>query len=169
MPSTIAPVPSGEASSTTRISSEGSCARIAGISRAMLKRSLYVGTMTSARSGKSSPVTPNSRPEHQQSQRDRQPGDRLSPLVRWACEIQLDSASTGWKLNAYKRDVSPTDSSRFSVGERNPPWVIILRNHERGSFGGGRTQVDLYLAWLVMPDRCRDCEWSWKRLNYLSR
>src|ERR1700722_13839220 len=50
MASTISPVPSGEPSSTTSRSSRASCTRADAINRSMLSRSLYVGTMTSARS-----------------------------------------------------------------------------------------------------------------------
>src|SRR5258706_15241382 len=130
MPSTIAPVPSGEASSTTRISSEGSCARIAGISRAMLKRSLYVGTMTSARSGKSSPVAQDSGAQHQESERDRNPGDHLPLLVRGAGETELDGARTCGQLDAYHRIVCPADSRRLSIHGCDPARVVVLRDDE---------------------------------------
>src|ERR1700712_3456912 len=50
IPSTIAAVPSGDPSSTTRISSRRSCDRTVSMTLAMFSRSLYVGTITSARS-----------------------------------------------------------------------------------------------------------------------
>src|SRR5258706_5482049 len=130
MPSTIAPVPSGEASSTTRISSEGSCARIAGISRAMLKRSLYVGTMTSARSGKSSPVAQDSCAQHQESEGDRNPRDHFSLLVRRTGEIELDAARTRGQLDADHCVVRPADSRRLSVHGCDPPRIVILRDDQ---------------------------------------
>src|SRR5690348_13518657 len=56
--STIDAVPSGDPSSTTRISSLGSWLRTVSASRAMFSRSLYVGTMTSARSAVTPPACP---------------------------------------------------------------------------------------------------------------
>src|SRR6185436_13112766 len=47
------PVPSGELSSTTRMSILGSCCKMAGTTSGRLGRSLYVGTTTSSRSATS--------------------------------------------------------------------------------------------------------------------
>src|SRR5712691_7496270 len=137
MPSTIAPVPSGEASSTTRISREGSWASIAGISRAMLKRSLYVGTMTSARSGKASPIAPHAGAEHQDPDDDRNPCYGLAALVCGAREDQLDVPSPFRELDTYQRVVGAADSCCLSVSRRDPARIEILRDDERRSSGRG--------------------------------
>src|SRR5450759_1525499 len=128
MASTIAPVPSGEPSSTTNTSSEGSCARIAGTIRAMLNRSLYVGTMTSARSGKASPVVPDSCTQHQKSEGYRKPGDHFPPLVSGAREIELDAAPARRQLDTNHRVVCSPDSGRFSVDGCDPARVVVLRD-----------------------------------------
>src|SRR5450432_4102215 len=88
--STRAPVPSGDPSSTTSTSSRGSCSRILAISVAMLSRSLYVGTMTSARSVTTAPpVDGGARNNSEQGKAEGDQCDRLPSLVRGAREREL--------------------------------------------------------------------------------
>src|SRR4051812_35160562 len=153
MPSTIAPVPSGEPSSTTRISRQESWARTAGISRAILNRSLYVGTMTSARSGKAAPVTPPSGGQHEESKGERQPGDDFSSLVGSAGKDEIDNPAACGELDSDKAEISPPDCRRLLVHCRDPSRIVVLRNDQRGSGRGRFAKLDLNLTRLVMAHR----------------
>src|SRR5688500_12857866 len=156
MESTIAPVPSGEASSTTRTSIDGSCARMAGIRRAMLNFSLKVGTMTSVRSAKASPVPPDSGAKSEETDEDGEPGDRLSGLIGRAGELQPHRSSSGWELDSDQAQIRPPKPRRLAVNRRSPPRIVVLRDHETGSVGRRRTQCDFDVAGRILRDACDD-------------
>src|SRR5437764_5234602 len=90
---TICPVPSGEPSSTTSTSSRPSCLRTESTIRRMFSRSLYVGTMTSARSRAGSGDTPTplgerARQRGQHREQDREGGHELPLLVGGIVEVE---------------------------------------------------------------------------------
>src|SRR2546423_8202083 len=116
MASTMPPVPSGDPSSTTRTSSDGSCARTAGMRRAMLNRSLYVGTMTSARSAKAAPITPDTSAEHENADEDGDPRDRSPPLIGRTGEAQVNFSRALWQLDTNQRVVNASNVGGLSIG-----------------------------------------------------
>src|ERR1700682_6522432 len=69
--------------------------------------------MTSARSGKESPIAPNARRKHQESEQDCNPSDHLAPLVWGAGEVELDAPRSGRELNPYAGVISGADGVLF--------------------------------------------------------
>src|SRR5439155_11333160 len=84
------PVPSGELSSTMRMSSRGSWARMCGTRWARFAASLYVGMTTNPRSGISSPPPPQRHGQQgeRREERQRHERDRLAGLVLGRAEAE---------------------------------------------------------------------------------
>src|ERR1700682_951376 len=97
--------------------------------------------MTSARSGKESPIAPNARRKHQESEQDCNPSDHLAPLVCGAGEVELDAPRSGRELNPYEGVISAADGGIFSVNSGLPAGIVILRHDERCSVRCRRTQI----------------------------
>src|SRR6267378_3233532 len=87
--SAMTPVPSGELSSTTRISSRGSCARTCGTRVGRFAASLYVGTTINARSDMPSAPQRRRHQHQRQEQRERCEGDRLAGFEIARAEAEL--------------------------------------------------------------------------------
>src|SRR5215207_8572640 len=118
------------------MSIRGSFASTFSISGRMFSRSLYVGTMTSARSDTRSALRkkPHEPPERREAQRYQ--GDGLSRVVRRAVEIELDRLCTGGQLHADERVIRAADFGRLSVHRRVPPGIVVLGDDQRGPLRG---------------------------------
>src|SRR6185503_17065372 len=125
MPSTTWPVPSGEPSSTTRTSNEGSCARIAGTMRGMFSRSLYVGIITSAFSGNASPLGNDTCADDQQDRSECNQCDGFSGHVSRVGEGKLDVPCPLRQRHADERVVC-TSSSPFPAVDGCLPACKIV-------------------------------------------
>src|SRR5690606_27562422 len=90
----IAPVPSGEPSSTTRTSILASCSSVRSMIRAALSRSLYVGIITRARSDTSPALRENPEPGERQRNRQREQREEPALLVWPAPEREPDVRGT---------------------------------------------------------------------------
>src|SRR5688572_25640625 len=107
--STRAPVPSGEPSSTIRTSIMGACASTASMILRTFSRSLYVGMITSARSGTSDLPENGSSPPPGQGEQQRGDGHRLPFFVGRAREPELDFPRSCRQLDANERYVGAAD------------------------------------------------------------
>src|SRR3989442_15805959 len=116
--SAMPPVPSGELSSTTRISSRGSWARICGTRVGRFVASLYVGTTISARSARSpiSFATDRYWSERKRDQPDKRK-DRDEPprLIGVGSKRQLDPLCPGGHRHGEERVVAAKDRGRRAV------------------------------------------------------
>src|ERR1700687_6289984 len=111
--------------------------------------------MTSARSGKESPIVPNARRQHQESKQNGNPCDDLAPLIGRAGEVELDVPSSGRELDPDESVIDSTDGRWLPVHGGLPTRIVVLRDDERCAVPRRRTQIDPHLAWLVMTDaRC---------------
>src|SRR3989442_4668759 len=132
----MTPVPSGELSSTTRISSRGSWARICVTRVGRFVASLYVGTTISARSARSpiSFATDRCRCERERDQPDKRK-DRDEPprLIGVGSKRQLDPLCAGGHPHGGGRGVvakyrgRPAADGRGAVGEAVPRFKDITR------------------------------------------
>src|ERR1043166_631282 len=165
--STIAPVPSGEASSTTSTPRHGFGARIAGISRAMLNRSLKVGTMTSARSANAPPIAPEPPCQHHQPYQNCNPGNDLAALVCRTRELQRDSPRSRGKLHSDHRVIDSADVRALPIYSRQPAGIVVLGDYERRSGWCGRTERDVDLPRLIRSYVSRERQRFGERLDSL--
>src|SRR2546422_6528215 len=120
--SAMTPVPSGELSSTTRISSRGSWARTCVTRVARFAASLYVGTTISARSARSpiSFATDHCRGEREREQHaERKERDEPPRLVGVGSERQLDALCACGHRHREERVVAPEYRSRRAVDGRD--------------------------------------------------
>src|SRR5258705_3384494 len=121
--------------------------------------------MTSAFSGKASPIAPYAGDEHQDSDRDGELSDILRALVGWTREDELNAARTQRQLHPNETVVSTPNPGSLSIDHRFPPGVVIFRDHERRTLRRRRAEVDLNLAWFVVPDRSPDGRRRRQRLD----
>src|SRR5215213_5334544 len=106
---TTPPVPSGDPSSTMSMSILPSCTRTRSTRRSMFSRSLYVGTMTRARSDKAPPVL-----HHPQNEREdgKQQGDERDDLAAGDCRVlenEIHLARTLGERHADQVEVGADD------------------------------------------------------------
>src|SRR5687768_10510620 len=128
--STSDPVPSGEPSSTISISSRASCASAFAMRRPTFSRSLYVGTMTSARSATPSPIRQQASQRQEHSHSGGEEGHdraRTKALVR---EAQLDRPCPGAERDADEGEIGAGDGRGPSVHGGPPTRVVVLRDDE---------------------------------------
>src|SRR3982750_2527368 len=98
--------------------------------------------MTSARSGKASPVAPRSGAQHQNAQQNGDPGYDLTTLVGGARELEVDRARAGRQLDPDHRVIGAADSGRLAISGSNPARIVILGDHERRAGGSWGAQAD---------------------------
>src|SRR5688572_9462568 len=130
MLSAMSPVPSGDPSSTTRTSRRASCARTVATSRSTFSRSLYVGTMTSARSDTSSPLQYDARDDHRGRDDEPQKRQHLSPGERRVRKPQVDRPRARGQWNADEAVLRTPDGRSLAVDHRAPAWIEVLADHE---------------------------------------
>src|ERR1700737_2970359 len=104
--------------------------------------------MTSARSGKESPIAPNACRQHHESKKDGDPRDHLALLIRWAGEVELDAPCSGRELDPDEGVIDSPDGCCLPVDRGLPTRIVALRDDERCTVARGRTQIDPHLAGL---------------------
>src|SRR5688572_18013727 len=158
MPSTIAPVPSGEPSSTTSTSRRASRSSTWSMSRAILSRSLYVGMMTSPLSDTTSSL--HHEPGGDERERHQQRDDRynLSSGIDRVGKGELYTARAGGERDSHQRVVGPSNRRRTSVDHGSPPRVPVLGHDECRSLRSGTIELDLNLARRRIADTRTGCE-----------
>src|SRR3954453_1578629 len=106
--------------------------------------------MTSARSGKASPVAPRSGAQHQDAQQNGDPGYDLPTLVGRAGELEVDRACASRQLDSDHGIIGAADSSRLPISGSNPARIVILRNHQRSTGRSRLAQANPHASRLVM-------------------
>src|SRR5690242_12907050 len=112
----MCPVPSGELSSTIRISRRASWARTCGTRCEMFPTSLYVGTTTRARSPMRVAHAAGEGGHKPEEQHDkRHDGDQFAALIELGAKRELDDLCPGGHRDRYERVVAAQHRSRSAV------------------------------------------------------
>src|SRR4051812_23843640 len=98
------------------------------MSRRMFSRSLYVGTMTRARSGKAQPpsVREEPQPERDDRQQQRHPGDYPAGRQRRIAKRELDLPGSRGQRYADQVEVRPIYGGLPPIDGRPPAREVVL-------------------------------------------
>src|SRR5882724_5046068 len=153
--SAIWPVPSGELSSTTSTSMQGSWASTAGTTCDTLVRSLYVGTTTSIRSATQPPYARAGRRPDQEPEGDqqRQPGDHFAAPVVGRRELEPHLARPRGKRHAQEGVIAPMHRRGLAIHRRVPVRIPRLAHQEEGRLWIGAGEGDPHASRLPFLDR----------------
>src|SRR5262245_27332777 len=124
--STSAPVPSGDPSSTMSTSRVGDWASTASMILRTFSRSLYVGMMTSPRSGTFDHPARGSQRQPSQGNDQGNECHSLSILVRCAVEPQFDLPTTRRQFHANQGEIGAADVGRLAVHRGRPARIVIF-------------------------------------------
>src|SRR5690242_10870790 len=121
------PVPSGEASSTTRISRRESWASTCGTRWGMFPASLYVGITTSPLSGMPCASRHDGCEYGDEEHGEGTDGDRLAQLVQLRVERELHALGAGRQRQGDQRVIAPEHRCGLTVDAGLPVGVPVLR------------------------------------------
>src|SRR5437762_12530208 len=97
--------------------------------------------MTRARSGKDSPIAPETGAKHQSSEHNRHPRYRFATLISGAGEPQLDITRALRQLDPNQGVISTAEPRRPTVRGRHPARKEIFGDDERRACRGDRKSV----------------------------
>src|SRR5690349_14118121 len=131
--------------------------------RRMFSRSLYVGTMTSARSragsDDTSAVDDDTGAQREEREHDGDQRHELSLLVCGIVEVEADPLSPGRQRNTEERVIGADGRNRRpAIDARGPPGKIVLRHDERRARRRRSAQLDRDMAGIVAGDASGDRE-----------
>src|SRR6266576_3640319 len=151
--SAIRPVPSGELSSTTRMSRRGSCASTCGTIWGRLTASLYVGITTRARSGtRASPFPHRRHDEPGDDDKKRYQPDHLATRESARVIAQLELSGTRTYGDSQERMVAAQHPPRFAVDAHTPVEIPVLGDEHVARLGGRRIELDSHLPGVPRSD-----------------